>query len=650
MKKRITAVFLLLLALALALTLAACDGGETTDPDKEPTDGEQEYEEGPLSEHERHAMTVTYAIEWDNELGKQSYAVTPDSYGEFNYAFDQNTFRYLNFTGVTKNFHLFKGVYTAPNGNGDRAFDTAGNFLLDKIENGTVFYAYWEPATVIVCYNLIYENMAIFPGGAEMKTVSLKYGDDLPAVFPEVLCENSELLYWRTSDVSVQVSDYNMLLNDQKTVAQHCKTKFYPTSETENFYVLNFYPVLNKDNCYLTLDYGDGRVVSHELKYGASIAEYLVTEDFDGKELVGWAYSKYETSEFVTKGTITQNITLHAIWKPYRVLRFHSLDGVKEARVYQNEMHYLTSPEPRESYTFDGWYSTADYDTYASRVITYDGTVTDYFARWFENERSFTVQWYEVAGSRPKTQSYTVTPDGDGNFVHSFAVQDYQRSGFTFLGIYTAKTGGTMVFDKNGVQQVASVASGTYYARYQYNLITVQVQNGSDKQYYDVSINAAGNFVTTLDVPLYLRGEYEVLEGFYTAQTGGTKVFDGNGTQLVDTLTNWQILYPRYTYAEITFVYLLPENCSFADGSLAKEYTCHYGDRVATLEAVTARDGVLTGWKNLATPEAAEGKVVSNGTTAKSSYVTESAYTIVKNTATNRFEIYLLAVIESSEE
>ena len=650
MKKRITAVFLLLLALALALTLAACDGGEATDPDKDKADGEQGYEEGPLDQFEREAMTVTYAIEWDNELGKKSYMVTPDSYGEFDYAFDQNTFRYLDFTGVTKNFHLFKGVYTAPNGNGDRAFDTAGNCLLDKIENGTVFYAYWEPTTVIVCYNLIYENMAIFQGGAEMKTVPLRYGDNLPAVFPEVLCENSELLYWRTSDASSQISDFNMLLNDQKTVAQHCKTKFYPTCEAENYYVLNFYPVLNKDNCYLTLDYGDGRVVSHELKYGASIAEYLVTEDFNGQELVGWAHSKYETSEFVTKGTITQNMTLHAVWKPYRVLRFHSLDGVKEARVYQNEMHYLTSPEQRLKYTFDGWYSTADYDTHASRVITYDGTVTDYYARWIERERSFTVQWFEIAGSRPKTQSYTVTPDGDGNFIHTFTAQDYQRSGYTFLGIYTAKTGGTMVFDKNGVQQVASVASGTYYARYQYNQITIQVQNGNEKEYYDVNVNADGNFVTTLDLAPYLRSDYEILEGFYTAKMGGTKVFDAEGVQLTATLTEGQILYPHYTYAEITFVYFLPKDCSFTDGSLSKEYTCRYGDRVATLEAVTAKDGVLAGWISLATPEATNGKAVSNGTTAKSSYVTETAYTIVKNTVTNRFEIYLLAVIELPEE
>ena len=125
--------------------------------------------------------------------------------------------------------------------------------------------------------------------------------------------------------------------------------------------------------------------------------------------------------------------------------------------------------------------------------------VTRYFGCWVacgddsENPSSMTLNFTLV----PVTAAYTVTLDPDGGNVSSTSKQvtlggQYgdlptpTKSGFTFIGWYTEKTGGTKV---GRYDALVSNATHTLYARWSQNHTHEAVPGGGDKT-FDKELNA----------------------------------------------------------------------------------------------------------------------------------------------------------------
>ncbi len=655
--KGLKIAILFISVLLLLCALPACN----KEPEVETEEEFTPLPEGTLSMDERLDRSITFFVDWCDGSAVTEQISVPDSRGVHAYSDEA-----LGNRGRT--YYVYGGLYTEKDGKGQRAFDTAGVYLLrtNGIKNGDTLYACWKPIDVVICYDCSYATRTTFLDGSTKKTVRVTYDGEIPQIFPDVVCEVGEFLYWRSPSV-MQISNGTALLDEQKKVASHVSGAGFSTSNgiiqsvpqsstvygDDPTYVLTLTPVIQYDTRTLTLNYNNGQVAKFDLAYGTNITSYLSTDDYAGRKLVGWATSPTETENFVTVGTtITADLTLYAIWKSYRTVRFHTLDGeIVEQDVYQYETHYLPAPEARNGYVFFGWYDSAELTTPASRIITYTGTTTDYYAKWRKEKISFTVEW------RPseRAQTYYAYVDMNGNYPTE-ALIAAQPNGYAFLGVFTeANGGGTQMYDNTGAPLTDWVTEGAaYYGWYMAASKSVGVWNGMRYIYFSMYLTerAGGGYcyegsitnpTATFPHPTY-DARFMRLTGFY--DTKGNMLFDADGKQLVEFLDDTYVqLEPRYEPRTVTFVYLLPEGCAFVGGATAYTEEYSYLDGVITLPNVVSTNGILSYWCNVAAPEATVGTKVSEGTRPLASANTVQEYDVQYNAKTGECTVYLLAVI-----
>ena len=154
------------------------------------------------------------------------------------------------------------------------------------------------------------------------------------------------------------------------------------------------------------------------------------------------------------------------------------------------------------------------------------------------------------------------------------------RSGYTFLGWYTAKTGGTKINPS-----VYTFKNGqTIYAHWRANKYTIVFQaNGG-------SVSAAkktvtyGNTCGTLPVPKRTKGSFL---GWYTAKTGGTKYTSATKYRVAGNITlyaHWKM--PKYT---VKFA---------GNGGKASvsSKTVAYGSKIGSLPSASRSKYSFLGW------------------------------------------------------
>lgn len=190
----------------------------------------------------------------------------------------------------------------------------------------------------------------------------------------------------------------------------------------------------------------------------------------------------------------------------------------------------------KTGYTFGGYYTSTGGS--GTQYITSGGVMTNnlykqsgnrtLYAKW--TAKTFTVT-FDPNGGSVSTASKTVT------YASTYGdLPTPTLTGHTFSGWYTAKSGGSKVTSST---TVSITAAQTLYARWTANEYTLTVDpNGgsyagstsattlSTKLKYGTTTNA------TLDIPE--RNGYAFL-GYYTAATGGTKVYDETGACVKNT-------------------------------------------------------------------------------------------------------------------
>lgn len=195
----------------------------------------------------------------------------------------------------------------------------------------------------------------------------------------------------------------------------------------------------------------------------------------------------------------------------------------------------ITSPT-KTGYTFGGYYTSTGGG--GTQYITSGGVMTNnlykqsgnrtLYAKW--TAKTFTVT-FDANGGSTSTASKTVT------YASTYGtLPTPTRTGHTFGGWYTAKSGGTKI---TADTTVSITAAQTLYARWTANQYTLTVNpNGgayagstsattlTTKLQYGTTTNG------TIAIPE--RNGYKFL-GYYTAATGGTKVYDETGACVKNT-------------------------------------------------------------------------------------------------------------------
>lgn len=167
------------------------------------------------------------------------------------------------------------------------------------------------------------------------------------------------------------------------------------------------------------------------------------------------------------------------------------------------------------SYTFTGWFTAANGGTQISSTTTVTGNVT-YYAHWTATKRSYTATFNSNGGSTPSPSSITKEYN-----TALGTLPTCSRTGYTFLGWYTASSGGTKISTTTVVTKDI-----TYYAQWSINSYTLTFNpNGGTvtPTSKDLEYNSAYG---TLPIPTRASDAQYIytFAGWYTAATGGTQV------------------------------------------------------------------------------------------------------------------------------
>lgn len=167
------------------------------------------------------------------------------------------------------------------------------------------------------------------------------------------------------------------------------------------------------------------------------------------------------------------------------------------------------------SYTFAGWFTAASGGTQISTTTTVTGNVT-YYAHWTATKRSYTATFNGNGGKTPSPS--TITKEYN---VALGTLPTCSRTGYTFLGWYTASSGGTKISTTTVVTKDI-----TYYAQWSINSYTL-IFNPNGGTVTPTSKNLEYNSAYgTLPTPTRASdAQYTyTFAGWYTAATGGTQV------------------------------------------------------------------------------------------------------------------------------
>ncbi len=255
----------------------------------------------------------------------------------------------------------------------------------------------------------------------------------------------------------------------------------------------------------------------------------LPTPTKSGYQFDGWFTAQSGGSQITASSKVTrlENHTLYARWiKPSWIVTFNTNGGTQNIiKKVEKGTALGELPVPAKTgHTFDGWYngsSKATASTVPSANITYT-------AKWTANQYTVTLDANGGTGSTTKQVT----------FGQSYGLTNLSRTGYTFDGWYTARTGGDNVAN-NAAMTTAN--HHTLYAHWTANTYTVTFNaNGG---------SGGGTTTCTYGQPYVLpiaptKSGYN-FQGWYTAASGGSQISSGTICELTANRT----LYAHWAQA-----------------------------------------------------------------------------------------------------
>ena len=311
---------------------------------------------------------------------------------------------------------------------------------------------------------------------------------------------------------------------------------------------------------------------SAKYDYGSTLVAPTVTRS--GYTFTGW-------DPAVPAKVPAANTTYTAQWEEIPVVKYtvtFNANGGSGGTTRQVESGKAVGTLPstsRSGYTFNGWYTAASGGTKISASTTVTADVT-YWAQWtIIPPTVYTVTFSANGGSdTPARQVESGKPVGE--------LPSTARTGYTFLGWFTAASGGTQIDDVTTV-----TGNVTYYAHWKANeyVVTFNATGGE----CDTPTKTVTYDATYGELPVPTRNNY-TFNGWFTAATGGTKV---ESTTKV-TITAAQTVYAQWT--EIPQVVMRTVTFDAQGGSAVASRTVENGKAVGTLPTTSRAGYTFNGW------------------------------------------------------
>ena len=268
-----------------------------------------------------------------------------------------------------------------------------------------------------------------------------------------------------------------------------------------------------------------------------------------------WWSSSEEAPTFYTINTSNGQSAAHDATQSH-VVTFDSNGGSSVQS--QNVRVGATATQPatptRTGYTFQGWYTAKNGGTRYDFDKAVTGDITLY-AHWTVNSYTLT---FDGNGGKPTETSRTVaygSPYG--------TMPTATRTGYTFEGWYTAKSGGSQVY----MSTAMDASNATVYAHWTANTYTATFDSNGGSAVASQKVQYGSRISRPADPT---RTGY-TFQGWYTAKNGGTRYdFDKAVTGDVTLYARWAVI----TFRDVT------------------SSTPHSADIAWIAEA-----GISTGWK-----------------------------------------------------
>ena len=322
-----------------------------------------------------------------------------------------------------------------------------------------------------------------------------------------------------------------------------------------------------------------------------------VTVKVNGSTLAASKYTYRDGKITIPAGNVkgAVDITAAAVPNTYTLsfnIKYSTTNPASQTVTYNST--YGTLPEPtRRGYTFGGWYTTSAFTTQvtSSTKVT---TARDHtlYAKWTANTYTVTL---DANGGTVTPATLSVVFDGKYGDGYNDSLPTAKRDGYTFTGWYTAKIGGLKVEPSH---LISKAYDHTIYACWTPNTYTVTLIGSGGK---GTSL-ASYTYGVETELPTDWTKQCARFEGWYTAQTGGTKVTSISTTTLGD-----QIYYARWSDAHTEVIDAAVEptctatgltegkHCSVCNTVLTKQTTIPATGHTAVVDAAVAPTCTKTG-------------------------------------------------------
>lgn len=319
---------------------------------------------------------------------------------------------------------------------------------------------------------------------------------------------------------------------------------------------------------------GNGTMSEQVVTYDESTPLNKNLFERDGYKFIGWATGPATNPSYLDQDVIEnlsknqdEVVNLYAIWSNTMAVKFEENGGteVADQEIKYNDKVVKPTDPTRQYYTFGGWFldseCTVDYDF--NTALTDSITL---YAKWTPNEYTLTIVYGNGQANKVITQAYgtaietivdptragykflgwdkvipttmpgggdTITAKWEGYTITynanggtcatteqqysgtALTIPTATQTGYKFTGWYTAPNSGTLVY--NGGESVTPTEDITLYAHWEANVVTYNPNEGS------VDPTSQTYNGTALTLPTPTREHYNFV-GWYTSQTGGTKV------------------------------------------------------------------------------------------------------------------------------
>ena len=331
---------------------------------------------------------------------------------------------------------------------------------------------------------------------------------------------------------------------------------------------------------------GTASVNKSSVEYGGS-AIWTATPS------TGYNFSKWSNGSTINPMTVSR-ITANTHITPVFVLKSYTVtwnpnggtvDPTSTTKTHGSTLGTLPTPtraaDAQYTYTFKGWFTAATGGIQVSASTTVTGNVT-YYAQWTANIRSYTATFNGNGGGTPSPSTITKTYGSELGTLPTCS-----RTGYTFLGWYTASSGGTKISSTTKI-----TGTVTYYAQWSINsyTLTYNVNGGNAVSPASKSVQY-GSAYGTLPTPTKSSdAEYTyAFAGWYTSASGGTQV-TANTTMGAGNTT----IYAHWTATRRS--YTATFNGNGGGTPSPSTITKTYGSELGTLPTCSRTGYTFLGW------------------------------------------------------